>query len=151
MKMSPYSHKKFIHTCFSKRSFETFLFILLYFSLIGVVLSSTSSSKFSNALERKNSLRFHSSSSLFSSNFVDSPSTSSSYSSPSKLSVSGSDIEKSSHLEEVASSLTFTRSEYQASIPENSLGRVYVIPTAESERMGISFANETIAKKLNVK
>ena len=151
MKMSPYSHKKFIRTYFSKRSFDTFLFILLYFSLIGVVLSSTSSSKFSNALERKNSLRFHSSSSLFSSNFVDSPSTSSSYSSPAKLSVSGSDIEKSSHLEEVASSLTFTRSEYQASIPENSLGRVYVIPTAESERMGLSFANETIAKKLNVK
>ena len=151
MKMSPsYSHKKFIHTTFNKRSFKAFLFILLYFTLIGVVLSSTSSSKFSNALEGKNSLRFHSSS-LFSSNFVDSPSTSSSYSSPAKLSVSGSDFQKSSLLEEVVSSLTFTRSEYQASIPENSLGRVYVIPTAESERMGLSFANETIAKKLNVK
>ena len=152
MKMSPsYSHKLFIHTSFRKRSLEAFLFILLYFALIGVVLGSTSDFKFSNALEKKNSLRFHSSSSLFSSNFVDSPSTSSYYSSPAKLSVSGSEIEKNSHLEEIASSLTFTRSEYQASIPENSLGRVYVIPTAESERMGLSFANETIAKKLNVK
>ena len=154
MKISPsYSHKKFIHTSFSKRSLQAFLFILLYFTLIGVVFSSTSNFKFSNALEKKNSLRFRSSSSsLFSSNLVDSPSTSSSsYSSPAKLSVSGSEIEKSSHLEDVASSLTFTRSEYEASIPENSLGRVYVIPTAESERMGLSFANETIAKKLNVK
>lgn len=144
-----HSHKKFIHSSLINHNRSAFLFILLY--TIGVSICLTSSTKFSSVLEKKNSLRFHSSSSSFASNLLRSPPTSSSLSSSAKLSVPGSDSEKASQLDKVASSLTFTRSEYQASIPENSLGRVYVIPTAESERMGIAFANETIAKKVNVK
>ena len=141
--------KKFIRSFISNRS--AFLFLLLYTICVSIPL--TSSIKISNALEKKNSLSFYSSSSsssLLSNPHISLPTSSSSSSTSSaKLSVTESD--SGSMLEKVVSSLTFTKLEYQASIPENSLGKIYVVPTAESERMGISFVNETVAKKVNVK
>ena len=147
-------NKKFIPHYHHRVSLcNKYLLWLCFMCIVSLLIPSTSSIKFSNNLDKKNSLRFHSSSSLSNPYLSYRASSSSSSKSSSKLSVVGlSESERQpSTLEEVASSLMFTRSEYQASIPENSLGRVYVIPTAESERMGISFMNETVAKKLNVK
>ena len=147
-------NKKFIPHYHHRVSLcNKYLLWLCFMCIVSLLIPSTSSIKFSNNLDKKNSLRFHSSSSLSNPYLSYRASEPSSSKSSSKLSVVGlSESERQpSTLEEVASSLMFTRSEYQASIPENSLGRVYVIPTAESERMGISFMNETVAKKLNVK
>ena len=143
---------------------------LLILCICYVTFSSTSATEdqfrhLSNLSDKKksNSLRLHSSSSSSSQQsslpdtfpFPSLPTSSSSieqtFISSNKKSRIGSELEQLSVLEKVASSLTFTRSEYDATIPENSLGRIYVTPTAESERMGILFANETIAKKMNVK
>ena len=45
--------------------------------------------------------------------------------------------------------MKFTQSEYEASIPENSMGRVYVTPS--DALMGIRLSNETLARQLSVK
>ena len=52
-------------------------------------------------------------------------------------------------LERQVGSLRFTRQEYLAEIPENSINRVYVTPDPDLDRMGINLGNDTLGKELS--